>query len=340
MTSNITPAYYSWTATAAPTITGVVTPGTGDKIIQQLYNTAISIDNVTYKVTPMMYTSTNVACVGVPLSTSVMVRLPEIPELGLDRGGLCVGDSVVIDAGNFPSGNYNWSVNDSLVVGEAKSKKTFVVPLGSYKISVAYVNACGKLFKDSVQYTSKQKIDISFDKGDTCFGLTTSFVPIQLSTQENVNQWSWKIKGTNDSLITTGLNPTANYIFQSMGKQEVHLMAYSDGCKVGDTTRTMEIKNCAIDPMNIFTPNGDGKNDDWTIKGIQDFPNAEIVIFNRWGVIVHHVPGTALIPWDGTNDKGELLEQGTYYYVITLNKVQGSNQIVKGYVTIIRSLNE
>jgi gliding motility-associated-like protein len=97
----------------------------------------------------------------------------------------------------------------------------------------------------------------------------------------------------------------------------------------------VSIKNCAIVTPNVFTPNGDGVNDVWKIAGIEDFPNADIVIFNRWGVIVHHIPGSTMVPWNGTNDSGQVLENGTYYYVITLNKVSGSEQFVKGYVTII-----
>jgi gliding motility-associated-like protein len=311
-----------------------VQPGTGDSISQYLSNNANVIEKVTYTVTPTAFTTSNKACVGNPKSVDVFVRRPTIPELGLDRDGLCFGESVVIDAGNFPSGKYSWFVND-VKTKDTLSQKTIVVPMGTTKISVGYINTCGLPFKDSVRFTSKQNVAVYFDRGDTCLGINTSFTPHQITTEENVTSWGWKMVNTGDSANSTALNPSYSYVFPNTGKQLIHLTAYSDGCKIGDTTRVINIKNCAIKVDNVFTPNGDGHNDAWRIEGIEDFPNADIVIFNRWGVIVHHIPGTALVPWDGTNDRGEKLENGSFYYVITLNKVSGSNQIVKGCVTII-----
>ena len=332
--SNVIGTSYSWVATAPATVSGIVQPATGDSISQYLSNNANVIEKVTYTVTPTAFTTSNKACVGNPKSVDVFVRRPTIPELGLDRDGLCVGESVVIDAGNFPSGKYSWFVND-VKTKDTLSQKNIVVPMGTTKISVGYINTCGLPFKDSVRFTSKQNVAIYFDRGDTCLGINTSFIPHQITTEENVTSWGWKMVNTGDSANSTALNPSYSYVFPNTGKQLVHLTAYSDGCKIGDTTRVINIKNCAIKVENVFTPNGDGHNDAWRIEGIEDFPNANIVIFNRWGVIVHHIPGTALVPWDGTNDSGQLLESGTFYYVITLNKVSGSNQIVKGCVTII-----
>jgi gliding motility-associated-like protein len=339
--STLSPTTYHWSGIAPTEIKGMETPGERDVIQQTLTNTSIaSIEKVVYTVTPTFYTSTNNACVGKSKSTEVMVRVPEIPELGLDRTSLCVGDSIMIDAGNFPTGQYTWAVNDSVMTNDTLNKKLMVVEQGTSKISVSYINACGVLFRDSVWFVSKHHVPVNFDKGDTCLGVSTPLTPTQLSNEEVVDKWVWHVKGISDSLETTKYDPIATYIFPTLGKQTVHLIAYNDGCKIGDTTKSLLIKNCAIKTNNTFTPNGDGVNDLWEIPGIEDFPNADIVIFNRWGIIVHHVPGTALVPWDGNNDSGQALEQGTYYYVITLNKVLNSSQIVKGYVTIIRSIND
>ena len=183
-------------------------------------------------------------------------------------------------------------------------------------------------------------MNIDYTRGDTCLNYTTPFEPINLTNNEEVTSWGWKFVNTGDSINTTKYNPSTSYKLTSVGKQEVYLTAYNDGCKIGDTTKFINVKDCKINPDNVFTPNGDAANDFWIIKGIEDYPNADIVIFNRWGIIVHHIPGTAMVPWDGKNDKGEDLEQGTYYFIITLNKVEGSNEIVKGYVTILRDIND
>ena len=340
--SNVANTTYAWTATAPSNIQGVIAPSTGDSIHQFLSNTSNTTEKVIYTVTPTAFTSTQKACVGKAMPVTVYVRKPTVPELGLDRNDLCIGESVDIDAGNFPSGKsngksigqYQWYVNDVLK-NDTLNKQNFVLAEGSTKISVAYLNACGQVFMDSIRLTTKQHVNIYFDKGDTCLGFTTALSPLQLTENEMVNSWEWKMLSSGVTGKTTNLSPSYSYTFPATGKQQVQLSAYSDGCKIGDTIGIVAIKNCAIVAPNVFTPNGDGINDVWKIAGIEDFPNADIVVFNRWGMIVHHIPGTATVPWNGTNDSGQVLENGSYYYIITLNKVSGSDQLVKGYVTII-----
>ena len=74
---------------------------------------------------------------------------------------------------------------------------------------------------------------------------------------------------------------------------------------------------------NVITPNGDGVNDTWIIDCIESYPDNTVRIFNRWGDLIirfDHYDNTTNI-WKGTNAKGDLLPDGTYYYIVTINKV-------------------
>ncbi|WP_304610916.1 PKD domain-containing protein [Mucilaginibacter sp. UR6-11] len=82
---------------------------------------------------------------------------------------------------------------------------------------------------------------------------------------------------------------------------------------------------------NAFTPNGDGINDTWDIKYLNEYPNAVVEIFNRFGVKVFYANGYARA-WDGRFNGGDL-PVGTYYYIISPNS---GRKPVSGYVTIIR----
>jgi gliding motility-associated-like protein len=82
---------------------------------------------------------------------------------------------------------------------------------------------------------------------------------------------------------------------------------------------------------NTFTPNGDGINDFWEIKGLIAYQDAVIDIFNRYGTKLYHSIGYST-PWDGTFN-GQALSPGTYYYIIN-TKV--NNQVLSGPVTILR----
>ena len=87
------------------------------------------------------------------------------------------------------------------------------------------------------------------------------------------------------------------------------------------------------DLPDTFTPNGDGINDTWVIPGIENFPNNEINLYNRWGQLVWNVQGY-MNDWTGTNNEGEELPFGAYYYVIEFN--DAAETVAGGSLTIIR----
>lgn len=79
---------------------------------------------------------------------------------------------------------------------------------------------------------------------------------------------------------------------------------------------------------NGFTPNGDGKNDFFTIDGLENFPNTRVIIYNRWGNRLFE-DGNYQNNWGGTwNDL--LVPDGTYFYQVILEK----GDIYSGYVQI------
>ncbi|MDA8849410.1 BspA family leucine-rich repeat surface protein [Flavobacteriaceae bacterium] len=95
---------------------------------------------------------------------------------------------------------------------------------------------------------------------------------------------------------------------------------------------------------NVFSPDGDGINDTWTIRGDlnENYPNNQIRIFNRWGVSVYETKGYQN-DWNGSNynssgSTSSNLPVGTYFYLLDLNG-DGSN-VKKGYVYLTRMNNE
>ena len=88
-----------------------------------------------------------------------------------------------------------------------------------------------------------------------------------------------------------------------------------------------------LEVPNAFSPNGDGTNDKWEIQGMNDYPNAHMIIFNRWGAKVYEkFDGyTADKAWDGGD-----YPVGTYYYILKLNKENKHEDEVVGAVTITR----
>ncbi|HEX2975619.1 MAG TPA: gliding motility-associated C-terminal domain-containing protein, partial [Bacteroidales bacterium] len=68
----------------------------------------------------------------------------------------------------------------------------------------------------------------------------------------------------------------------------------------------------------ILTPNNDGYNDTWRIENIDMFPDAEVIVFNRWGKKVYEAKNVAANSWDGTF-KGAPLPTDSYHYILDLH---------------------
>ncbi|WP_177181068.1 Ig-like domain-containing protein [Parapedobacter koreensis] len=80
---------------------------------------------------------------------------------------------------------------------------------------------------------------------------------------------------------------------------------------------------------NVFTPNGDGRNDVFQILGIEGFDRMEITVVNRWGNEVYRNTNYRNT-WDGQG-----LNEGTYYYSI-IGHVGGRQERYTGWVLIKR----
>ncbi|NOQ24971.1 MAG: DUF2341 domain-containing protein [Bacteroidales bacterium] len=84
---------------------------------------------------------------------------------------------------------------------------------------------------------------------------------------------------------------------------------------------------------NILTPDYNGLNDTWKITNIDAFETATVYIFNRWGEQVYSKKGY-MNDWDGRNNNGDVLPDGTYYYII---KFPNSSKHYSGSITILRN---
>jgi len=83
---------------------------------------------------------------------------------------------------------------------------------------------------------------------------------------------------------------------------------------------------------SAFSPNGDGFNDKFIVRGIEDFPQNSFVVFNRWGQTVFESNGYNN-DWDGRSSNGEQLSDGTYFVIL---KVKLNGKVYNTYVDLRR----
>jgi gliding motility-associated-like protein len=160
-------------------------------------------------------------------------------------------------------------------------------------------------------------------------GATVSFI----DTSSYAESWSWDFGNGETSNIK---HPSTFY--KENGLYVVALTVTDHfGCP---NTYTTEVKISTIVSdivkliPNVITPNDDGKNDFWRLDFIDVFfPDAEIEIYNRWGVKLFRSIGYSNA-WDGSY-KGDPLPVGAYFFTINLHDKEES-PVIKGTVTLIK----
>jgi gliding motility-associated-like protein len=82
----------------------------------------------------------------------------------------------------------------------------------------------------------------------------------------------------------------------------------------------------------VITPNGDGENDVWIIKNIEHFPDNDLIVFDRWGSVIHRAKGYdgSANAWAGAN-----VPAGTYFYTLIINS-NASKTEYKGFVELVK----
>jgi gliding motility-associated-like protein len=99
----------------------------------------------------------------------------------------------------------------------------------------------------------------------------------------------------------------------------------------------IQIKVSVIGYQKYFTPNGDGNNDYWNIKGLDSgsFKSINISIFDRYGKVISTITDFISSGWDG-NFNGKRLPSNDYWYNAILIDVN-SNIIKKnGHFSLVR----
>ncbi len=124
--------------------------------------------------------------------------------------------------------------------------------------------------------------------------------------------------------------------------------AFRDFCFTSDTISILYV-NCdsVIDTIspplvdscferfiipNVFTPNNDGINDLFKPITYECFSLLEFKIYNRWGQLIYN--STNKIEWDGRTQNGEMVSEGTYFWIIQHRNNAGIESFEKGFLSV------
>ncbi len=106
------------------------------------------------------------------------------------------------------------------------------------------------------------------------------------------------------------------------------------GCTATTNVTLTGSSSACFTSIRAFTPNGDGLNELFIIN-CADVNSTQLSIYNRWNQLVY-TANNYRNDWNGIDNKGLLLPDGTYYWILRNNS---DNTLHKGHVALIRSLN-
>ncbi len=145
--------------------------------------------------------------------------------------------------------------------------------------------------------------------------------------------WNWQL-GPN--FISVEQSPT--HTFEDTGKVLVRLIVtHPAGCK-DSLTKELDFRPEITWFMpNAFTPNGDGKNDDFFGKGfLTGASNFKMSIWNRWGELVFETSNPN-DKWNGEKrNNGGNSPEGVYVYMVSFTGPRGEPNQYKGFATLVR----
>ena len=156
--------------------------------------------------------------------------------------------------------------------------------------------------------------------------------------------WFAAAEGMPFTLLTEQGDASNNTYLHSLEEGLAGCYAVSAVDSVGNESARSAIvcvDNCPqYELPNAFSPNGDDQNDRFTpFPGWRFVDRIDLQVFNRWGTLVFQTQDPA-IQWDGTNEEGKVLAEGTYFYVCRVyeKRVSGITlrpDVLSGYIELV-----
>lgn len=268
--------------------------------------------------TTMTLTVTATAANGCVQTDQVIAIVNPLPtvDAGPDRI-ICKGQAIVLNAVS----------NGSIVWGGGVVNNLPFNPPTTATYGVTATSAAGCVNTDDVVVeVGEYPIANFYTETPTQYAPNSMFDFVNISTGGSAYEWDF------GDLIGASTMEDPSYMYQPLvtATYIVSLIVTSPlGCKDSISSVVQVINDSpgvdVIIPTG-FSPNNDSDNDNWTIYGIENYPNSNILVFNRWGLKVFE--GTELkATWDGSFG-GELLPTADYYYIIELSDGRKFNGVV------------
>lgn len=269
--------------------------------------------------------SVNGGCFGI--AEAIQLRVNPIPEFELDESAfLCLNNAPLQVSISNPTGIYTYEWLDELGNVVSQQPLADIFQKGVYTVVASSVLGCSS-FPKEITVSESEIADISPE--DVIIVDNSENNSITIIT-ENQNLGIGDYEFSLDDI--SGPYQDENTFYDVIpGTHRVFVNEKNGNCGIAQTTIFV------FGFPKFFTPNGDGTNDYWNVKGVDPslFPESIIYIYDRYGKMLVNI--TAVDNgWNGIyNNNTEALSTDYWYYAqITDNN--GLTREFKGHFSLIK----
>jgi gliding motility-associated-like protein len=211
---------------------------------------------------------------------------------------------------------FKWSTGDT-----SRTAKGLCV--GTHKVTVTDANK--EIFEGSVNIVGPDKINVVLKTTDATNGTDgRAEAVVTGGTAPFVYRWSTEAS-------------TSTIVNQKTGRVFV-MVSDANGCesfKDGIIGPNGTDAPCFTTSIPVITPDADGYNDFLDIYCLDDYPNNQVDVFNRYGQLVFSKANYINRSWMPVDSKGIALPEGGYFYVVTIVRPNGVRETEKGSFSIL-----
>lgn len=270
-------------------------------------------------------------------------------EANLEANGeiTCVQTEVpLIGSTNGTDFLFEWGTQNGGAIGTIDNLNTVATSVGTYILTIINPET-GCESEASVNVSSNISFpEIVMGTADSlsCENLTVDIVGTFID-DPNGSSILWS---TQDGMIVGGIN-TLEPTVSDTGTYVITVTNDINGCSSSAQIDIFASEDQSLDVTglrfpNIFSPNADGNNDafkpflleDPEFNILQYMPRYDLLVYNRWGALVHESSGVGK-QWDGKTN-GQDLSPGVYYFIVNYEITCGTSGAVeaKGEVQLTR----
>lgn len=264
---------------------------------------------------------TNENCSNVPSMARIEIIAPYV-DLGYDFPEICDGEVLTLDAGEYHAPPYE------IVWHDGSTSPTYDATT-TEDIWVRVIDGYGCVRYDTVSLLVNALPEVNLGN-DTILCNLNEYWTLSAG---NFQSYEWDYQ----QLDPAYANANPQFITPALAQPDTIRVTVTDynGCNASDSLVLLpcDISGLFSDMVNTITPDGDGVNDVWNIKYADQFPDAVLEVFDRWGRLIYRTENVYEEPWDGRSD-GKDMPMDAYYFILELNAFDA--EPVVGTVNLIR----